>query len=456
MPAIPLGEVLNLLHRAAGPQQAADPTDAALLDHYIARRDSVAFEALVRRHGPMVLGVCRRFLRCPQDAEDAFQTVFLVLIRKAACVKPRERLAGWLYGVARHAALKTREASFRRRAREKQMAHMPEPATAEESCCFDPDRLLDQELGRLPEKYRLPIILCHLEGRTRKEAARQLGWPEGTVAGRLARARSLLARRLTQGRQPLTGGALVAMLSHNSGAAPVPTPLFLSTVKAAAGAVPPEVAGLTQGVLKAMLLTKLKGVAAFLLAAALVGGGAVLFSGPSVFFDQPGRQKGNISGLATLAASTDPTPARDREKPKEAEEATPPAKAVRGLEGDWQAASFEQDHTKYSDRKYLTAAEKVKPITASFKGDHYQFTGVNVVGPRGAESGTVVVHPNTDPKSFELIPNSGVFKGEAFRGIFLRDGDVLTLCYSWPVKDRPTEFRSPPNSTVVLVVFKPE
>ena len=447
MPAIPLGEVLKLLHTAASPPQAADLTDATLLDRYIAYRDGLAFEALVRRHGPMVLGVCRRLLRCPEDAEDAFQTVFLVLIRKAGSVKPRERLAGWLHGVARRAALKTREASFRRQAREKHAAYLPEPAASEENRSPDLERLLDQELGRLPEKYRLPIILCHLEGRTRKEAARQLGWPEGTVAGRLARARALLAQRMTQDRRPLTSVSLVAMLSQNSARAPVPVPLFRSA------AVSSEIAQLTRGVLKAMLLTKLKGVAAVLAAMIFLGGGAVLLSGQSVCFDQPGKQQGSASGPATGQGDARETLATGR-LGLEIKEAAAPAKAAGGLEGDWQAVSFAQDNTKYSDRKYLTAEEKVRPIMASFKDGHYQFT--DVFGPRGAGSGAVVVHPDADPKTFELIPDSGIFKGEAFRGIFLRDGEALTLCFSWPVKDRPTEFRSPPNSTVVLVVFKPE
>ncbi len=399
----------------------------------------------------MVLGVCRRLLRCPQDAEDAFQTVFLVLIRKAGSVRPRGSLAGWLHGVARHAALKTREASFRRRAREKQTAYTPEPAAPEENRGPDLERLLDQELGRLPEKYRLPIILCHLEGRTRKEAARQLGWPEGTVAGRLARARALLARRMTQDRRPVTGGLLVAMLSQNSACAPVPAPLFRSAVKAVA--VSSEVAKLTRGVLKAMLLTKLKVVAAVTATMIFLGGGAVLLAEPSALFDHVAKQTESDSGLTTGQGSPRKTPSTGRLS-LEIKEAAAPAKAARGLEGGWQAVSFAQDHTKYSDRKYLTAEEKVRPITASFKGDHYLFT--NVFGPQGAGSGAAVVHPDADPQTFELIPDSGVFNGEAFRGIFLRDGEALTLCFSWPVKDRPMEFRSPPNSTVVLVVFKPE
>ena len=155
-----------------------------------ASKDEAAFEALVRRHGPMVLGVCRRVLRNHHDAEDAFQATFLVLVRKAASIVPREMVANWLYGVAYRTALKARSMIARQRVRERQVTEMPEPEAAEPDDCWrDLQPLLDQELSRLPDKYRVPIVLCDLEGKTGKEAARQLGWPEGTVASRLARGR---------------------------------------------------------------------------------------------------------------------------------------------------------------------------------------------------------------------------------------------------------------------------
>src|SRR5262249_28051790 len=131
----------------------------------------------LRRHGPMVRGVCKRLLGSHQDAEDAFQATFLVLVQKARSITPRERVAGWLYGVACRAARKAGAA--RKRSRERQVDVLPEPATVAEGLWLDVEPLLDQELNRLPEKYRLAVVLCDLEGRTRKEVARLLGWPEG-------------------------------------------------------------------------------------------------------------------------------------------------------------------------------------------------------------------------------------------------------------------------------------
>ena len=172
-------------------------SDGQFLESFIRERDEAAFEALVRRHGPMVLGVCRRVTGHPQDAEDAFQAAFLVLARKAASIRPREHLARWLYGVAYKTALKARTAAARRRARERQVRAMPQPpARPEPSDDLRP--ALDRELSRLPEKYRLPVVLCELEGRTCKEAARQLGVSEGVVSVRLVRARAKLAERLSR------------------------------------------------------------------------------------------------------------------------------------------------------------------------------------------------------------------------------------------------------------------
>jgi RNA polymerase sigma factor (sigma-70 family) len=270
MPHARLGDALNCIRTA----ESAGLTDAQLLERYVARRDEAAFEALVRRHGPMVLGVCRRVLRSCHDAEDAFQATFLVLVRKAASVRPRERVGNWLYGVAYRAAQKARIVSIRRRARERQM---PEPASVAEGLWHDLLPLLDRELRGLPEKYRLPVVLCDLEGKTRGEAARGLGWPEGTVASRLARGRALLARRLTRHGVPLSAGVLTAVLSQNASGACVPATLIVSTVKGAAG----KAAALAEGVLRAMFWTKLKIAAVGFLAVALsaVGAGLLLAQG---------------------------------------------------------------------------------------------------------------------------------------------------------------------------------
>src|SRR4051794_32710136 len=189
-------------------------TDGQLLADYLSRRDEAAVAALVRRHGPMVWGVCRRILCNHHDTEDAFQTTFLVLLRRAASIASRELLANWLYGVAHQTALKARATTAKRRSRERQLATLPEPAVLEPDRGRDLQPLLDQALCRLPDKYRSVIVLCDLEGKSRKEAARQLGCPEGTVAGRLARARAMLAKRLAGHGAVLADGALAAVLSR--------------------------------------------------------------------------------------------------------------------------------------------------------------------------------------------------------------------------------------------------
>jgi RNA polymerase sigma-70 factor (ECF subfamily) len=183
--------------RPALPRRAdKELSDAQLLDRFIEQRDEAAFETLVRRHGSMVLGVCRRVLRDQHNAEDAFQATFLVLARKALSIRRRDLLGSWLFGVAFQTARRARAAVARRSAHEKQMTQLPEPQAPESKLDPDSCAVLDYELSRLPEKYRLPIILCDLQGKGYAEAARQLGWPPGTLSGRLSRARRLLARRL--------------------------------------------------------------------------------------------------------------------------------------------------------------------------------------------------------------------------------------------------------------------
>src|SRR6516162_4686070 len=183
--------VIRHLRRAVLRQDGAERTDGQLLTSFIDRKDEAAFEALVRRHGPMVFGVCRRVVRNHHDAEDAFQATFLVLARKASSVRPGERVANWLHGVALRTARKAQTMLTKRRGREKQVTDMPDPEATQQDQWRDLPPLLDQELNGLPENYRLPILLCELEGKTIKDAALQLGWPQGSLAGRLARGRKL-------------------------------------------------------------------------------------------------------------------------------------------------------------------------------------------------------------------------------------------------------------------------
>jgi RNA polymerase sigma factor (sigma-70 family) len=288
MPTSPANFVLHHLRHVVFPPDGGDRTDGELLDCFLARHEEPAFEALVRRHGRMVLGVCRRILRNGHDAEDAFQATFLVLVRKAAGLLSRQTVGDWLYGVAYHTALKARAAAIRREAMERRRREMPTPDQRDD-VWEDLRPLLDQEIQRLPARYRLPVVLCDLEEKTRKEAALHLGWAEGTLSSRLARARVLLARRLARhGGAVLSGGAVALTLAQNTARACVPTSLAASTVKAATlvaaghaatvGAISAPVAALTKGVLKAMFLTKLKTVLVFLLVLGFTGAGAGLLT----------------------------------------------------------------------------------------------------------------------------------------------------------------------------------
>jgi RNA polymerase sigma factor (sigma-70 family) len=297
------GQLSNVIRHLCGTTLLPDGgvlTDGQLLERFLSQRDEAAFAVLVRRHGPMVLGVCRRVLRNPADAEDAFQATFLVLVRKAAAIRRRELVGGWLHGAAYRAALEAKAA--RRRVLERQVSAMPEPEAPAADVWEDLRPLLDQELSRLPDKYRVPIVLCDLEGRTRREAARQLGIPEGTLSSRLATARRKLAGRLARHGLALSGGALAAVLSGSVASACVPTPLVAATVKAArafavgqpaAGVIAPGVAALTEGVLRTMLLTKLKiGTAVLFLAMTVSAGMLGAFSAAEA--TAPGKFSGLI------------------------------------------------------------------------------------------------------------------------------------------------------------------
>jgi RNA polymerase sigma factor (sigma-70 family) len=273
-------EVIQHLRRAVLLQEGAGLTDGQLLEDYISRRDEAALAALVRRHGPMVWGVCRRVLRNYHDAEDAFQATFLVFVRKAASLASPELLANWLYGVAHQTALKARATTAKRRARERQVTQMPEPAVTENDLWNDLQPLLDQELSRLPEKYRVAIVLCDLEGKTRNEAARQLGVPEGTLAARLARGRAMLALRLARHGLAVSGGSLAAVLAQQTASASVPASVVGATIRAAslfaagqaaAGVISVKALALTEGVLQPMSLTRLKIATAVVLGLGLLG-----------------------------------------------------------------------------------------------------------------------------------------------------------------------------------------
>jgi RNA polymerase sigma-70 factor (ECF subfamily) len=301
--------VLRHLRRAAAPHDRG-MTDRQLLERFLATREEAAFEALLRRHGPMVLGICRRVLRSLHAAEDAFQATFIVLICKASSVASRESVGSWLYGVAYRTAQKARVSAARRRTKEQQMAR-PEalPETDDGWEALRP--LLDAELGRLPDKYREPVVLCDLQGLTRKEAARRLGCPEGTVSGRLSRARALLAKRLARHGVALTGGAVALALAQGAASACVPAPLMGSTVRAAAlvaaghavaGALSGPAAALTEGVLQTMSLSKVKLTLAVVAAVGLLVAGWGVYQGHAAPPQPEGTKTAPATGGPTVGA----------------------------------------------------------------------------------------------------------------------------------------------------------
>jgi RNA polymerase sigma factor (sigma-70 family) len=270
MPSNSLNVVLQHLLAHLGPD-GSGMTDGELLARFLSNRDKDALAALVRRHAAMVWGVCHRLLRDHHpDAEDAFQATFLVLVRKAADV-PRQAVANWLYGVARQTAVRVRANTAKRGWREKQVVDMPEP-TVEEVRDGDLAIVLDEELSRLPRHYRGVLVLCDLEGMTRKEAARQLGMPEGSVASRLARARALLAKRLIGRGIVLAGGSVAAAAPPDLVASTIEATSLIAAGKAA-GVISARVVALAEGVVKAMFVTRMKGVLAVVLMVGLSLGG---------------------------------------------------------------------------------------------------------------------------------------------------------------------------------------
>jgi RNA polymerase sigma factor (sigma-70 family) len=304
--------VVQILGRGNAAELArADRTDGQLLDLFVHKRDEEAFAMVVRRHGPMVLSVCRRILRNPADADDAFQAAFLVLARKASSLGSRELLAPWLYGVAFNAARKLRHSNARRAEREKPLVELPDQGA---SVAWDSRgeliAILDEELSRLPERYRLPLVLCDLEGNTRREAAVLLGCPEGTVAGRLARARAMLADRLTRRGIALGGALLAAVLTERTVCAAAQISELLRAMQ---GPISPRIADVTERVLTAMFARKILGIVVAVLVCGLVCAG--------------------IAGTFHLTANADPGSAppevKDEKTPaKSAPDAKPGAKKV--------------------------------------------------------------------------------------------------------------------------------
>jgi RNA polymerase sigma factor (sigma-70 family) len=285
MPTTGLNKVLKHLCRSILPPDQADLSDGQLLNRFLANRDEVAFAALVQRHASLVLGVCNRVIGNVHDSEDAFQAVFFILARKARTVCKSEALASWLYKIAYRTALEAKETIVRRRKLELPMLEVPEPEFKPVGERRDWQVMLDQELDQLPTKYRSLVIMCDLEGKTRKEVARQLGLKEGTLSSRLATARRMLATRLSKVGLTISGGALAASLAQSSATAKVPASLIWSTARAATFVAAGQFVGvsvpavtLMKGAMKTMFLAKLKAVIGTGIVAVVLGVGGLIYN----------------------------------------------------------------------------------------------------------------------------------------------------------------------------------
>jgi RNA polymerase sigma factor (sigma-70 family) len=278
--------LLHHLRHLIGSVPEAALTDSQLLERFLAHRDETAVEVLVRRHGPLVFGVCRRVLRNPHAAEDAFQATFLVLVRKAPSLVRHERLGSWLYKVAYRLALRARATEVRRQQCEARAARSRPGPASHAASPGDLLVVLEEELQRLPASHRAPLVLCYLEGKTNAEAADVLGCPRGSMSARLAQARRRLRECLARRGFAAPPAAIAGLLAAAAAEAVVPAPLFANTVRAAlwfageeAGSASPvsaQAVALARGAFRTMFLNKLRIVAAIVFAAAMLGAGATM------------------------------------------------------------------------------------------------------------------------------------------------------------------------------------
>jgi RNA polymerase sigma factor (sigma-70 family) len=410
----PLTSLSHGLHRpASGPEPALD---ADLLDRFARRGDEEAFATLMARHGPMVLNACRRVLGDAHAAEDAFQATFLVLARKASSLSRPDTLAGWLYGVACRVARKARSTAQRHHGLAEASDPVdPRPNPLVEVSAHDLLAVLEQEMERLPEAYRLPVVLCCLEGLSQEEAAQRLGCTPGSIKGRLERGRKRLHQRLAKRGLSLSVVLGVAELAR-AAAGMSPALLGISakaatrfaSSQAPVGTVNIKVAALAEGVLRAMFLTRLKIV-------------LIVFLGIVV--------TGTVLGVLTRQAKT---LAAVEEKPKADKDA---------LQGTWIPVSVEE------------AGKKVPAKEVKAKGFEMVFAGDKVTLPIKDDSPEVQykLQPAKKPKQIDLI----LGKDKIAKGIYLLEGDSLKLCVEKdPGSERPSKFATEGTNHFLIVLKK--
>jgi RNA polymerase sigma factor (sigma-70 family) len=394
--------------------------DAVLLERFVRQRDEAAFEAILHRHGPLVYAVCRRLLYNPDDAADAFQATFLILARKAPAIGTGSLLGNWLYGVAFRVGARARKNRLRRDAREQIDADMTRFAATEQATVPALTQELCEEVQRLPQRYREPIILCYLQGKTVQEAAVQLHYPATTIKGRLALAREMLRDRLArrgvaQSTAFPIGNALVG---------PAPATLIAEALKAApafadgsaVGAVSPQVIALTTGVLRTMFVSKLKTVAAVLFTVALLTGTGFAFR--------------------TFAAHK-VADEKKADKPKADKDA---------ILGTWKVVSVEFGGQKNPEGAEFALLRKAK---MSFKKDKL----VTQIAGGEKEQG-YALDAAKKPKTLDIKDAD-----PPTPAIYSLDKDKLTICFpsaGAAVRNRPTKLATKEGDGMILLVLQRE
>jgi RNA polymerase sigma factor (sigma-70 family) len=416
--------VLRQLREATGESGRAG--DLQLLERFVTQRDDAAFGALLARHGAMVLGVCRRALRDPAAAEDAFQATFLVLVRRAASLGSGESLANWLYGVACRTAARAKAEATRRRAREAAALRPNAPSDPlGEISARELLAVVDEELSQLSPRYRSPLVLCYFEGLTRDEAARSCGWSLATFARRLRRGRELLKARLTRRGVGLPAALLPLVFAEGSASAALPAPLVHSTTAAAAavaagGAVPSAgAAALAQGVLKTMSHSKLRIALVALLLGGVLGTGFLVARMQAAAPPADPSRVSAVEGVPVPAGDDGRKPAEDAKK-----EDAKKAKAE-ALTGTWALLCLEglnmnvhQKHTFEGGRDtVMLDGKKWVHHTRGDDGKVKKVGEYDIEVDAEKDPPRLTIQQTTTPEKFKI------------RFIYEVKGDTLRLCH---------------------------
>jgi RNA polymerase sigma factor (sigma-70 family) len=415
-----------LRHLAAHGEQM---TDRQLLERYVARADQAAFEAIIHRHGPLVRGVCTRILGGGHDVEDAFQATFLVFVRKARTLSAPDALGPWLYGVACRTALKARASAARRAKTHRPLVDLAAPGPDARDWS-ELRSILDELINRLPDRYRVPFVLCYLEGKTNQQAARILGCPLGTVFSRLAWARDRLQKLLRRRGLAPACGVLAAWLIDSAAPAAVPLASVVSTSQAAtafaaggaagAGACPGQAAVLAEGVLRAMFLTKLK-IALLLVAALGVAGIGALSLSRLGAAGEP--------ALAGIDRAMQPTAARGDAAKTDKQK----------LQGTWTVIAVTENGREVAEAEVLN------------RNSQFVFAADKVTIPirDGKREFSYQLDPSQKPRHIDLV-----FDGVTSKGVYAFDAGSLKICVAKDGDERPADLTAPNASNRVLVVLK--